>query len=198
MHCETCNLLLCLGHSETHQDDHEDHVLQPVAQTTVPAVCSSESKEGVDESWKTRPCITEMDCRRVIVAILKQTRGEANWNGPDDRGNKFNWSEELPLGEWDGYFCEKRIEVDENGMVTKLCLSDLGMQGMLADSIGNLTSLRVLNVNNNLLTHLPDSFGNLTALVLLYIGNNPITSTQEGKDEIKSRFGRDGLFLNVW
>ena len=198
MHCETCNLHLCLGHSNTHQDENQDHVLHPSVPTTVPTSCSSEAKQEVDESWKTRPCITELDCRKVVVAILKKTRGETNWNGPDDRGNQFNWSEELPLGEWDGYFCEKRIQVDGNGMITTLYLSNLEMTGALPDSIGNLTSLGVLNVNNNLLTHLPDSFGNLTALVLLYIGNNPITSTQEGKDGIKSRFGRDGLFLNVW
>ena len=46
-----------------------------------------------------RPCRNELDCRRVVVDILKQTRGI--WNGPDDKGNRLNWSDELPLGEWD-------------------------------------------------------------------------------------------------
>ena len=277
MRCQTCNSLLCLTHSETHHDDHEDHVLQSTVQTSgliypeqveiydflrrntsiresnclaysgllrdanahtisrlknklaknseflslvskiddeddvneikqalnilslvelkssdpSKVVSSSEqksaSKLSVDvktltESSKeekvslSMPCRNELDCRRVIVDILKQTRGAENWNGPDDDGNRFNWSEELPLGEWNGNYArnQKRIQVDGNGMMTRLNLNKLGMRGMLPDSIGSLTSLTYLGVCNN-----------------------PITSTQAGKDEVRRRFGRAGLYLRA-
>ena len=66
----------------------------------------------------------------------------------------------------------------------------------LPNSIGNLTLLAKLYVGYNQLTHLPSSVGNLTMLKYLTIGHNPITSTDEGKDEVNRRFGRDGLKIS--
>ena len=117
-----------------------------------------------DNNWRLRPCQNELECRRTIVAILKQTRGEANWNGPDNNGKRFNWREDLNLSEWDGTFYGKRIQVDGNGMITQLRLFNLGMRGELPEIIGNLTSLTELGVGDNQLTVLPESIGNLTSL----------------------------------
>ena len=166
---------------------------------------------------------TELDCRRVIVDVLKQTRGGTTWKGPDDEGNRFNWSEELPLGEWDGIapgFIVKRIQVDGNGMITILFLSYLGMRGLLPECIGSLTSLTHLDVshnqlarlpesirnlasltnlcvNNNLLVRIPDSVSNLASLTWLDIRDNPITSNLTLQNEVIKRFERIGLFLFV-
>ena len=67
----------------------------------------------------------EIESRNIVVDILKQTRGVENWNGPDDWGKRFNWSEELPLSRWggkDSKWDEKRIYVNRNGMITTLRL----------------------------------------------------------------------------
>src|SRR6185437_6031 len=42
--------------------------------------------------------------------------------------------------------------------------------------LGQLTNLRVLNVNNNQLTTLPPEIGLLTALESLFLDNNPLSS----------------------
>ena len=81
--------------------------------------------------WRLRPCQNELDCRRTVVSVLKQMRGEAKWNGPDDQGKQFNWGEDLHLSQWDGTWVGKRIQVDGNGMITVLCLNKLGMRGEL-------------------------------------------------------------------
>ena len=67
----------------------------------------------------------------------------------------------------------------------------------LPDSICHLTSLTDLYVDNNQLPCLPDWIANLTTLTYLSVHNNPFTSTQEGKDEVNSRFGRTGLTIKV-
>ena len=137
--------------------------------------------------WRFRNAQTEFDCRRVIIAILKQMRGEATWNEPDDNGNKFNWRENLNLSEWDGTFLNgKRIQVDGNGMITQLFLNNLGMCGELPDIIGNLTSLTYLGVSDNQLTVLPESIGNLTSLTGLWADNNQLTVLPESIGNLTS------------
>ena len=179
--------------------------------------------------------------------MLKHTRGVLSWNRADDNGKLFNWSGELSLSEWDGIApsvtpSSKRVQIDENGMIVKLFLNYLGMEGTLPPSIGNLTSLThfyvgnnkltnvphsignlvsltyldvrnnqlshipdwignlkslaVLDISNNQLSHIPDSIGSLTSLTVLNVRYNPITSTQEGKDDVKRRFGKSGL--SIW
>ena len=167
---------------------------------------------------------TENESRRVIIEILKQTRGALNWNGPDDMGNRFNWHEDRPLNDWNGmahgHGIQKRIVVDRSGMITKLFLNYLGLRGMLPDCIGNLTSLTILDVSNNRLTRLPDSIRNLRSLTHLDVSNNQLTpavsdyfgrlgiknfvdpntsfsSRPQDQDEVKQLFGRDGLNIIV-
>ena len=137
----------------------------------------SELKRIWDEVWRLRPCRNELDCRKVVVEVLKQTRNV--WNGPDDDGTRFNWSEELPLERWDGIAPKqtaKRITVDGNGMITKLYLNRLGLRGVLPDCTGCLSSLTLLYVGRNQLTRLPDSIGNLTSLTDLAVDTNNLTS----------------------
>ena len=178
-------------------------------------------KRTWDGLWPSR---NELESRRVVIDILKQTRGALNWNGPDSVGNQFNWNEELSVGEWDGIApCsnnQKRIQVDKNGMITKLFLNKLGMQGLFPDSIGffvsltklsvsdnqltdlpesmsKLTYLAELSVHTNQLTRLPDCIHSLTCLSKLYVRSIPVTFTQQGKNEVKRRFERTGLSIYV-
>src|SRR3972149_6770781 len=59
-------------------------------------------------------------------------------------------------------------------------LTDLNESGnqltSLPDSIGQLTNLRLVYVDNNQLTSLPDSIGQLTNLQKLFVDNNQLTS----------------------
>ena len=172
-----------------------------------------------------KPCQNEPECRLTIIDILKQTRDGFFWNGPDDYENQLNWSEELPLDDWDGIApnvrpSQKRIQVDGNGLTRRLFLNSLGMERMLPYCFANLTSLYILSfscnqlttipdaidhltsltnlfLNDNLLTHITNSIGNLKTLLKLTVDDNPITSTQDGKDEIMRRFGRAGLTISV-
>jgi leucine-rich repeat protein SHOC2 len=61
---------------------------------------------------------------------------------------------------------------------TKLVLNDAGLD-VLPASIGNLTSLRWLQLDRNQLTALPDSIGNLTELTWLSVNQNQLTNLPE-------------------
>ena len=67
----------------------------------------------------------------------------------------------------------------------------------LPDSIGSLVSLTRLFIGDNQLAHLPDSIGDLTTLRYLYVGDNPVTSTEQGRTEVKRRFKKNGLSVEL-
>ena len=132
-------------------------------------------------------CRNELDCRKSIIHILKETRGEDKWNGPDGNGNQVNWREDLHLSQWDGEsYGDKRIQVDVNGMIKELFLRYLGLRYDLPDLIGNLSSLTALYVYNNQLTSLPNSIGNLTSLTRLYVRNNQLSSLPDSISNLTS------------
>ena len=89
----------------------------------------------------------------------------------------------------------KMFQVDENGMKTKLRLNYLGMRGMFPEFIESLTSLTLLDVSINQLTQLPFTIYMLTSLTELIVSETPVTNTQEGKDEVRRRFDRAGLYI---
>ena len=73
---------------------------------------------------------------------------------------------------------EARIkEVLESGG-TELYLSRLGLK-QLPESIGRLTQIKSLHLDNNQLTQLPKSIGNLIQLRTLFLHNNPLTQLPE-------------------
>ena len=64
----------------------------------------------------------------------------------------------------------------ENGRVVELELEDFGLSGAVPAEIGQLTLLRVLNLNDNKLTSLPAEIGQLTLLKVLWLDENQLTS----------------------
>ena len=66
----------------------------------------------------------------------------------------------------------------ENGRLTKIKLSNMGLSGAIPESIGDLTELTHLGLkNNNLIGAIPESIGNLTNLTQLNLSNNTLTSS---------------------
>ncbi|MBQ8485403.1 MAG: hypothetical protein IJ534_04600 [Bacteroidaceae bacterium] len=101
--------------------------------------------------------------RKALMDLYNATGGN-KWTHHD------NWGSNKPLKEWYG------IEVDDNGHVYWIDLSDNNLRGSLPESIGVLTELTHLRLLNNKLTGtLPESIGNLTKLQQFYIYDNKFT-----------------------
>ena len=100
--------------------------------------------------------------RAALVAIYDATDGD-NWT------DNTNWKSEKPVGDWYGVTVE-------NGVVTKLDLSDNNLRGELPVEIGDLTSLERLElVNNSLSGAIPAEIGNLTRLGVLLLQLNSLS-----------------------
>ena len=79
------------------------------------------------------------------------------------------WNAVTSVAQTDGWYGV----VVENGDVVELWLANSGLVGILPDSLGNLSRLRVLDVAYNELTGaLPSSLGNLTRLEGLYANSS--------------------------
>ncbi|KAK6134393.1 hypothetical protein DH2020_031859 [Rehmannia glutinosa] len=82
-----------------------------------------------------------------------------------------NWSQGTPFCTWIGVTCSRR----HSSRVTALDLFDLGLEGTIAQEIGNLSFLTYLNVANNSFTGpIPDEIGNLSRLRFLRLSNNQL------------------------
>lgn len=101
--------------------------------------------------------------REALIALYKATDGD-NWT------NNENWCSNKPLNQWSGVF------VNNKGLVEKLSLRHRNIQGVIPESIGQLSELKYLDMyGNNIYGPLPDSLANCTHLQLLELANNPLT-----------------------
>ena len=91
----------------------------------------------------------------------------------DIDGNGILYCTELPNTLADTVTCEM-----ENGRFTKIKLSNMGLSGLIPQSIGDLTELTHLGLkNNNLTGEIPESIGNLTKLSQLSIATNNLSGS---------------------
>ena len=112
--------------------------------------------------------------RDILVALYEATDGP-NWI------NSENWLTDAPLGVWHG------VTTDAFGRVVSLDLAgrwdreaervvEHGLFGKIPPALGNLTSLRELNLRRNDLTGpIPPELGNLTSLEELHLDGNDLT-----------------------
>ena len=102
--------------------------------------------------------------RETLIALYNETGGD-NWT------DNTNWCSDKPLNEWFG------VEF-WNGHVRSLSLYNNNLAGTIPESIGNLTSLRILWLNNNKLTGtLPSSMANLNQLENIDLCGNFMNGT---------------------
>ena len=79
------------------------------------------------------------------------------------------WPEDEQPEDWEGVTME-------DGRVVKLDMEGFGLTGAVLAEVGQLTSLRHLNLCNNQLTSLPAEIGQLTSLDVLNLYGNQLTS----------------------
>jgi Leucine-rich repeat (LRR) protein len=102
-----------------------------------------------------------------LVALYSSTNGE-NWL------SHTNWLTGR-LNTWQGITME-------NGRVTGIYLADNNLSGYITPEIGNLTSLRSLDLHSNLMTGaIPEEIGSLSNLHMLNIGGNQLTGSIPGE-----------------
>ena len=86
----------------------------------------------------------------------------------DPFGALNSWNESFHFCEWSGVTCGRRHQ-----RVVELDLHSYKLVGGLSPSIGNLSFLRLLNLeNNSLSSNIPEELGHLFRLQMLRLGNN--------------------------
>ena len=106
------------------------------------------------------PPLTDRD----VLEILFESTGGRSWT------NHYNWLTGAPLEEWHG------VVTDASGRVQGLYLGYNGLAGEIPAELGNLASLRNLNLSGNALTgEIPPELGDLASLVQLRLSWNRLT-----------------------
>nr|XP_043633712.1 putative receptor-like protein kinase At3g47110 [Erigeron canadensis] len=86
----------------------------------------------------------------------------------DPQGVLVSWNTSFGFCQWQGVTCGRR-----HPRVTKLDLGSRGIVGSLSPHIGNLSFLRVINLESNTFEGvIPPQLGNLFRLQILNLGNN--------------------------
>ncbi|HET7117907.1 MAG TPA: T9SS type A sorting domain-containing protein, partial [Hanamia sp.] len=101
----------------------------------------------------------------ALVDLYNSTNG-AGWT------NHNNWLTTAPLSTWYG------VILDNNNRVIRLDLPGNDLNGNLPSSIGNLTQLQLLLLDDNQLSgSIPASIGNLTDLQQLFLLSNQLSGS---------------------
>ena len=101
----------------------------------------------------------------VLMALYDSTNGEG-WT------TNTNWGSTVPIEDWYG------VNTDGNGRVTYLDPVNNNLDGTMPASLGNLASLRIMNLRQNQLSGtIPASLGNLTSLTDLSLWGNQLSGT---------------------
>ena len=122
--------------------------------------------------------------REALVALYNATDGE-NWDGSESA----NWLSDAPLGEWEG------VTTNDDGRVTELLLSGIGLSGELPPELGNLSNLTYLLLGSDALSgEIPAELGSLSNLTELSLDDNALSG--EIPAELGSLSNLEELYLS--
>ena len=104
------------------------------------------------------------DGDRAALTALYPATGGPDWSNND------NWLTDVPVGEWHG------VDVDDQGRVSRLSLSNNGLTGSIPPEVGAVTHLKILHLGRNPLTGpIPPEIGDLTRLEQLNLLETHLT-----------------------
>ena len=107
--------------------------------------------------------VDSQDDKAALTQFYNATNG-ANWV------DNSNWLSNRPVREWYG------VTNDANGRVTGLFLWDNRLSGSIPSELGDLSSLKRLNLNGNELSGaIPPELGNLSELSYISLRSNQLT-----------------------
>ena len=126
------------------------------------AVAFQEWLAGIASHEGTGVVCAPLSDHAALVAAYEATGGP-NWT------NSQNWLTDAPLEDWHG------VDVDGEGRVDYLNLSDNGLTGPIPPELGDLSRLeRLVLYGNDLEGAIPPELGNLSRLTLLALHSNEI------------------------
>ena len=102
------------------------------------------------------------DTERDVLTTFYESTDGPNWT------NNENWLSDKPLDQWFG------IVTNASGRVERLNLENNNLSGRIPGELGQLASLRVLNIANNTLLkgQLPVQLSDLSLEALMFEGTN--------------------------
>ena len=121
--------------------------------------------DGIGLGTEQTTVVVAIDQDKAVLTALYEATGGNNWD------DNTNWlSSTSPLDQWHG------VETDDAGRVTSLDLSDNDLAGPIPEALGQLDSLKVLNLFYDRLTGpIPEALGNLKNLQVLNLSTVRLT-----------------------